>query len=74
MCEYQTRGTGYISNSICAQVAGAIGTGSRNAAYEIHPSQLHGVRSFYDLSAERQARTVEHYFVVPCSRDDGSRG
>ena len=61
--QYQTHGTGYISNSMCAQIAGAIGTGSRNAAYEIHPSDLRTVRSLMELSAERQARTVEHYFV-----------
>lgn len=61
--QYQTHGTGYISNSMCAQIAGAIGSGSRNAAYEIHPSQLHALASFAELSAERQARTVEHYFV-----------
>ena len=61
--QYQTHGTGYISNSMCAQIAGAIGTGSRNAAYEIHPADLRTVRSFSELSAERQARTVEHYFL-----------
>jgi hypothetical protein len=61
--QYQTHGTGYISNSLCAQVAGALGTGSRNAAYEIHPSDLRALRSISELSAERQARTVEHYFV-----------
>lgn len=61
--QYQTHGTGYISNSMCAQIAGMIGSGSRNAAYEIRPSELPAVRSISELSAERQARVVEQYFV-----------
>lgn len=67
--QYQTHGTSYISNSMCAQIAGAIGTGSRNAAYEIHPADLRALRSFSELSAERQARTVEHYFVSTLLND-----
>jgi hypothetical protein len=69
--QYQTYGTGYISNSMCAQLAGFFTTGSRNAAYQIRPSQLKPLGSFYELSAERQARTVEHYFVSTlCNRAD----
>jgi hypothetical protein len=67
--QYQTQGTGYISNSMCAQIAGALGQGSRNAAYEIRPSQVHAVQSFHDLSAEHQARVVEFYFVSRLLRD-----
>lgn len=57
--QYQTRGGGYISSSIGAQCL----TEGRFGAYIIHASQLLGVRSIGDLSAERQARVVELYLL-----------
>jgi hypothetical protein len=59
--QYQTRGTGYISNSVCAQVGAIIRTGDRNAAYE-YRDQL-GRPSIYDYNAEQQAHIVEDYFA-----------
>lgn len=67
--QFQTRGTGYISNSMCAQLSGMLRSGSRNAAYELRGEQLVNVRSIYDLSAERQARAVELYYVSTLLRD-----
>jgi hypothetical protein len=61
--QYQTRGTGYISNSACAQVASMLRSGGRDGAYEIKPATLSRIGSFYDLSAEKQARTMEHYYL-----------
>jgi len=71
--QYQTHGTGYISNSMCEQIAAMLDSGSRNAAYEIRPSQLQELHSFHELSAERQARTVEHYFVSTLLRSGDPR-
>lgn len=67
--QYQTRGTGYISNSACAQVASILRTGRRDGAYEIKAADLRSVSSFYDLSAEKQARTMEHYYLSILLRD-----
>jgi hypothetical protein len=61
--QFQSHGTGYISNSVCAQLSGVLRGEGRDAAYEIRPSELNRVSSFYELSAERQARVVEFYFV-----------
>jgi hypothetical protein len=66
--QYQTQGTRYISNSLCAQASAIWRTGDRNAAYEVFPNQLRDVRSIHDLSAERQARVVEFYFISTLMR------
>jgi hypothetical protein len=66
--QYQTQGTRYISNSLCAQISAVVRTGDRNAAYEVFPHQLSEVRSIHDLSAERQARVVEFYFISTLMR------
>jgi hypothetical protein len=57
--QFQTRGAGYISNSLWRQGF----TEGRDAAYAISAAQLRYVSSIADLSAERQARVVELYFV-----------
>lgn len=67
--QFQTMGTGYISNSLCHQVSGAIATGSRNAAYEITEADLRS-RSIYDLPAEKQATIIEYYYADPNLRTD----
>jgi hypothetical protein len=66
--QFQTQGTRYISNSLCSQFSATLRTGDRDAAYEVFPSQLHSVRSFKDLSVERQARMVELYFIASLMR------
>jgi len=59
--QYQHGGTSYISVSLATQIAGAISTGSRNAAYEylITPD-----RSFFDFLPEQQGQIVQNYFAM----------
>lgn len=67
--QYQTKGTQYISDSICHQVGAAITTGSRNAAYVVTDADLR-VRSIHDLPAEKQAVIVETFFAESNVRTD----
>ena len=66
--QFQTMGTGYISNSICKQVSAKVKTGSRNAAYTITKADLRKT-SIYDLPAEKQATVIEIYFIDPKVRN-----
>lgn len=57
--QFQTRGAAYMSNSLWRQGL----TEGRDRAYMLKASQLRYIRSMMELSAERQARVVELYFV-----------
>lgn len=65
--QYQTKGTGYISDSLFHQVTATIATGSRNGAYEVTEADLR-VNSIHRLPAEKQAVVVETYFADPTVR------
>lgn len=69
--QYQTKGTQYISDSICHQVAGAVSSGSRNAAYEVTEADLRA-QSIHSLPAEKQATVVEMYYAVVANRTDAN--
>jgi hypothetical protein len=60
--QYQTKGTGYISNSICEQLGAIISTGDRNAAYQL---TIVAGQSIHRYSAEQQAVIVESYYADP---------
>ena len=57
--QYQNMGTGYISNSVCHQVAATFSSGSRNAAY--NPAVVAG-----------QAVIVERWYAVASYRADAN--
>ncbi|MCI0698648.1 DUF4157 domain-containing protein [candidate division KSB1 bacterium] len=59
--QYQHGGTSYISVSLATQIAGAIGSGSRNAAYDY---QIAPDKSFFDFLPEQQGLMVENYFAM----------
>ena len=69
--QYQTKGTGYISDSLFHQAAAAIGSGTRNAAYIVTEADLR-VSSINDLPAEKQAVIVETFFADPNVRTDAN--
>ena len=66
--QFQTRGTEYISNSLCAQVSAMIVEGDRNAAYRVAVSEIERAQSILDLPAEKQAMVVEIYFRSESAR------
>jgi hypothetical protein len=68
--QYQHGGGGYISDSLCHQVAGWAATGSRNAAYDLTDIVRPG-KTFSEYTAEQQAMIVEIYYAVPEARGDG---
>lgn len=59
--QYQQAGTSYISISLGTQLAGAIETGSRNAAYDY---RLNPGDSFFSFRPEQQGLIVENYFAM----------
>ena len=61
--QYQTKGTSYISNSLCAQVSASVSAGTRNAAYVISADELKRTTSIHQLSAEKQAVIIETYYA-----------
>ena len=67
--QYQHGGAGYISDSLCAQVAAWASTGSRNAAYDLTGVVRQGMR-FSEYSAEHQAMIVETYYSDPAKQVD----
>lgn len=67
--QYQHGGSGYISDSLCHQVAAWATTGSRDAAYDLTGIVLPG-RRFSDYTAEQQAMIVESYYSDPSKRTD----
>jgi hypothetical protein len=69
--QYQTKGTQYISDSICHQVSATIRSGSRNAAYIVTEADL-GARSINDLPAEKQAVIVETFYADASARTDSN--
>jgi len=68
--QYQTKGTSYISNSLCAQVSATISAGTRNAAYEISEDELKRTTSIHQLSAEKQAVIIETFYADPSVRSN----
>lgn len=58
--QFQTRGNGYISDSLLHQTAAIIAGGDRNMAYAY---DLTPGKSFYHYTAEQQAMIVQHYFT-----------
>lgn len=68
--QYQTKGTSYISNSLCAQVTATVKKGTRNAAYTVTKEDLKKANSIHDLPAEKQAVVIETYFAHPSVRTD----
>ncbi|HYP26015.1 MAG TPA: hypothetical protein VE262_04785 [Blastocatellia bacterium] len=69
--QYQTKGTQYISDSLWHQVGAAIGSGSRNAAYDVTEADLRA-RSIHDLPAEKQAVVIETFFADARARTDAN--
>jgi hypothetical protein len=67
--QYQHGGAGYISDSLCHQVAAWAATGSRNAAYDLTDIVRSGKR-FSEYTAEQQAMIVETYYSDPAKRTD----
>ncbi len=60
--QYQTRGTGYITDSVYHQLTAASDTGTRNAAYFNY--RLEEKKSIYDYPAEEQAQIIEDYYDI----------
>jgi len=60
--QFQTQGSGYISDSAFHQLAAFLTRGDRGAAYDYQI--VHG-KSFHDYTAEQQASIVEDYFAYP---------
>jgi hypothetical protein len=56
--QYQTSGLGYISDSFVAQICAVATDFDRDEAYKYVPDPE---KSFFDYSAEQQAKIVEHY-------------
>ena len=61
--QFQTRGTSYISNSLCHQVAAMIQTGDRGNAYILTGDLIEKAGSIDRLPAEKQAVFVEAWFM-----------
>jgi hypothetical protein len=61
--QYQTRGTRYISNSICHHLAAWTMTGAQAAAYELSGTEIVKAGSIHRLSAEQQAMLVQAWFL-----------
>jgi hypothetical protein len=59
--QYQHGGTSYISTSLASQVAGAVATGSRNAAYDY---DVAAHTSFFEFTPEQQGRLIKNYFAM----------
>lgn len=67
--QYQHGGSGYISDSLCHQIAAWAETGSRNAAYDL-TGIVHAGKRFSDYTSEQQAMIVETYYSDPDKRAD----
>lgn len=60
--QYQTQGTGYITDSIYHNASGQIATGNRNVAYMNY--QLKPGSSITDFTAEEQATIIGDYYEM----------
>ena len=67
--QYQHGGSGYISDSLCRQVAAWAATGSRDAAYDL-TDVIRAGKPFSDYTAEQQAMIVETYYSDEDKRAD----
>jgi hypothetical protein len=68
--QFQTRGTEYISNSLCAQVSAMIAEGDRSGAYRVAMTEIERAATILDLPAEKQAMVVEIYFRSESARSN----
>jgi hypothetical protein len=60
--QYQTQGTGYITDSVYHNASGQIATGDRNVAYMNY--QLSKSSSISDFTAEEQATIIGDYYEI----------
>jgi hypothetical protein len=60
--QYQTQGTGYITESLVCQIGAMIATGDRNAAYLNY--HLTAQSSIDDFPAEEQAQIIQDYYEI----------
>lgn len=60
--QYQTQGTGYITDSVYHNASGQIATGDRNVAYMNY--QLREGSNFSDFTAEEQATIIGDYYEI----------
>ena len=60
--QYQTHGSGYITDALYHQVTSMVQTGTRNAAYMNY--ELDDTRDFSTYAAEEQATIVEDYYQI----------
>lgn len=60
--QYQTQGTGYITDSVYHNASGQIATGNRNVAYMNY--QLRDGSNFFDFTAEEQATIIGDYYEI----------
>lgn len=60
--QYQTRGTSYITDSVCHNASGMIATGNRDVAYMNYHLQPNS--SMGDFTAEEQATIVGDYYEI----------
>ncbi len=60
--QYQTHGSGYITDALYHQLSSMIQTGTRNAAYMNY--ELDDTRDFSTYSAEEQATIIEDYYQI----------
>ena len=60
--QYQTQGTGYITDSVYHNASGQIATGDRNVAYMNY--QLRDSSNFADFTAEEQATIIGDYYEI----------
>ena len=60
--QYQTQGTGYISDSVYHNASGQISTGNRNVAYMNY--RLHEGANISEYTAEEQATIIGDYYEM----------
>ncbi|MEM7435020.1 MAG: hypothetical protein AAF436_07700 [Myxococcota bacterium] len=65
--QYQTKGMGYVSDSVFHQAKAAIWAGGRESAYS---SKLKPGKSIHSYTAEQQASIVEHFYASAAARKD----
>ncbi|HEX7048867.1 MAG TPA: DUF4157 domain-containing protein [Longimicrobiales bacterium] len=65
--QFQTKGTGYISDSIWHQTVATVTEGNRGAAYRV---TIEPGKSIHRYTAEQQAVIIEDYFQHPALRAD----
>lgn len=67
--QYQTKGMGYVSDSVWHQGKAALSSSSRDGAYSY---KITPRKSLHQYTAEQQASIVEHYFASSKARKNPS--